>query len=241
MFRKKWYASSVRTLAFVPGGRSLAVVRDRPKESNTYDLDLFDVETGQHQKEIVCGFWAGVRPIAFTHDGRSLYTIGHQDAVVKVWDLATGAGRQLFAALKPPPEPVDAKKEKPFASDVAFSPDLMTLITSQGRELIVWDIARGEAIAAFPSDGTHHGGNIALSNDGHRLAMTDLNYAGDPGSNDLRLFDIKSQRLITAFHPGQSRASSFAFSPDSTRLVTGMSDGTALVWDLATARDARNQ
>src|SRR6185437_8508149 len=111
------------------------------------------------------------------------------------WDLKTGEQRRLFAALKPLAEAADGKQKKPFVADLAFSPDLKTLITSQGRELIVWDIASGEAVATIPAEATEHGGNIALSKDGRWLAMTDLLYAGDPGSDALRVFDVTSRRL----------------------------------------------
>lgn len=235
MSRKKWYVNQVRAMAFAPDGQTLAVVRDRPKESNTYDLDIFDVATGERLKEIACGFFAGVRPVAFTKDGGALYTIGHQDAVVNLWDATTGAPRRLFTAIKPAAEAPGGKPRKPYVSDAAFAPDLKTLVTSQGRELIVWDIARGEAIAALSSGATEHGGNIALSLDGRWLAMTDLNYAGDPGSDAVRLFDMNSRRMVATLDSGQGRPSSFAFSPDGSRLVTGMNDGTTLVWDLAAA------
>ncbi|HEV3342735.1 MAG TPA: WD40 repeat domain-containing protein, partial [Pirellulales bacterium] len=111
MFRKKWYANYVRALAFAPDGRTLAVVRDRPKQSNSYDMDLLDVETGKRVKEIACGFFAGVRPMAFTQDAASLYTIGHQDAIVNLWDLKTGAPRQLVTAMKPAAEAPDGKRQ----------------------------------------------------------------------------------------------------------------------------------
>ncbi|HET6881794.1 MAG TPA: PQQ-binding-like beta-propeller repeat protein [Pirellulales bacterium] len=235
MFEKRFYVRQVRALTFLPNGRTLAVVRGRPKQSNTYDMDLFDVESGKRLKDVACGFFAGVHPMAFTEDAGSLYTMGHQDAVVNLWDLHTGAPQRLFTAIKPPAEAPAGKPPKPFVADVAFARDLKTLITSQGRELIIWDIARGEAIVTLPSGGTEHGGNIALSKDGRILAMTDLNYAGDPGSDAIRLFDLKSQRRVATLEPGEGRAGCFAFSADGTRLVTGMSNGTALVWDLTTA------
>lgn len=241
MFRKKWYANHVHALAFAPDGRTLAVVRDRPKQSNTYDMDILDVETGKCLKEVACGFFAGVRPMAFTADGGSLYTIGHQDAIVNTWDLSTGAPRKLFTAIKPPADAPENKLQRPFVADVAFTPDLKTLIASQGRELVFWDLARGEVTATLPADGTEHGGNIVLSKDGRWLAMTDLNYGGDPGSDAVRLFDVKSRRLVAKLDSGQGRPSAFAFSPDGTRLLTGMSDGTALVWDLAAAVAAKQQ
>lgn len=235
MFKKKWYVMHVRELTFAPDGRTLAVVRDRLKQSNTYDLDVFDAQTGKHLKEIACGFFGNVRPVAFTAEARSLYTFDPQEAVVSKWDLTTGEQRKLFTALKPLAAAADGKQKKPFVADLAFSPDVKTLITSQGRELIVWDIATGQAIATIAADATEHGGNIALSKDGRWLAMTDLLYAGDPGSDALRVFDLSSRRLVAKFDSAHGRPSSFAFSPDGKRLASGMSDGTALVWDVEKA------
>ncbi|HEX5447128.1 MAG TPA: hypothetical protein VFW87_25150 [Pirellulales bacterium] len=63
--------------------------------------------------------------------------------------------------------------------------------------------------------------------------MSDLLYADDPGADAIRLFDLREKRLVSTFETTQGRPSSFAFSPDAVRLVTGMSDGAALVWDLS--------
>jgi WD40 repeat protein len=230
----KRYYRNVRRLAFSPTGGMLAVSRQRPKDPNANDIDLFEVSSGNKVTQIATGFEHWTNAMAFSADFKSLYAID-QAAVVGIWDRVTGERRRQFTAIKPLPERPGDKPQKPWIADATFAPDLKTLITCQGYELIIWDIDRGEPIATIAAESTDKGGNIAISSDGRLLAMIDLNYAGDPGSDVIRVFDLQRRRLIATFESSTGRASSFAFSPDGTRLVTGMSDGTALVWDLTTA------
>ncbi len=233
----------VRTVAFSRDGSTVAIVHERPKESNTYDVDLYEADTGKHRLKIGDGFFMGVNAMAFSRDAKSLYTLDRNSSVVGqeshacVWDIATGKRRRQFTAFHPPAKPLPAgpngRPQKPWIASAAFTPDLKTLVTSQGRELVVWDVASGKAVRAFDAQGTDKGGNIAVSNDGRLAAITDVQYAGDLGSDAIRIFDLASGRLVATFEPGRGRAGAFAFSPDGTRLVSGMSDGTALVWRLA--------
>lgn len=234
MFEKRFHVRVVRKLVFSPDGALLAIARDRPKVSNTYDVDLYDLERGEKLQDIAAGLFAHVHAMAVSPDGALLYTVGHEAAVC-VWDTSSGAKRRQFTAFKPPPQSADGKPSRPGVAGAVFSPDLKSIITSQGHELVVWDVASGEATAAISNDGSEHGGEIAISRDGRWLAMTDMNYVLDPGTHAIRILDIERGRRIATLDGGTCRPSSFAFSPDGTRLVTGMGDGTALVWDLKTA------
>jgi WD40 repeat protein len=233
MYDKLFYVRQVRGLQFSLDASLLAIAHDRLTD-DTSDIDLYDIGSGQRRSGINVGFAPNGSMMSFAPSGRSLYVTGTQ-AVVSNWDVATGERQREFTVLKPPPAADDGKKDKAWLAHAAFSPDLKILVTSQGRELVVWDVERGEMIAAIASERTEKRGHSALSRDGRFFVMSDLLYGGDPGSDDIRVFDLRSQRPITTFESSSGRASSFAFSRDGTRLVTGMSDGTALVWDLTTA------
>ena len=50
--------------------------------------------------------------------------------------------------------------------------------------------------------------------------------------NDIRLWDIKSQRLLAILRGATRRVNSVAFSVDGTRLASGSSDGTVQLWNI---------
>jgi WD40 repeat protein len=47
----------------------------------------------------------------------------------------------------------------------------------------------------------------------------------------IRIFDVLTGTEITRFHGVQSRAQSLSFSPDGSRLASGLENGTVLIWD----------
>jgi WD40 repeat protein len=74
---------------------------------------------------------------------------------------------------------------------------------------------------------------LAFSSDGRFLAVPDLEH--------LRIWDIGTGKEVLKLampkgmvpHPSWSPATALAFVPHQKRLVTGMADGTLLVWDMA--------
>lgn len=228
---EKQFQRHVYAIAFSPDSRLVAIAHEASV------MDIYDVATGQ--KRAAIGPEDTLRypyGMVFSQDAASLFTV-HDSAAVNIWDTATGkrCGRQ-FTALKPPPDAPDGKRKEPRIvgaeprnSGAAFAPDLKTLVTSQGRDLLVWDVQRGELIGSIPSESADQGGYIAFSHNGRLLVMVDRHFSG---SDALRVIDLNSGRVIARFDSGQGRPRCFAFSPDDTRLVTGMEDGTALVWDL---------
>ncbi|TMQ35120.1 MAG: sigma-70 family RNA polymerase sigma factor, partial [Planctomycetota bacterium] len=136
------------TLAFSPDGKVLA------GGTAINRVNLWDVEHGRLLRRLQSapksdGFaWVGYRHVVFAPDGKLLASAGPgqlqgggiwDDAVVQLWDLATGKpGRRL--TLK------DAKEEFCAVEAVAFSPDGKTLAASArdgnyGSKVRVWDAA----------------------------------------------------------------------------------------------------
>jgi WD40 repeat protein/serine/threonine protein kinase len=77
-----WYSLG-RLLAFSPDGRVLAVA------CMNSEVVLYDVETGKELRRLK-GHTAAVGCVAFSPDGRRLFSSAYEDRVVKVWDPVRG-------------------------------------------------------------------------------------------------------------------------------------------------------
>ncbi|MFL5339593.1 MAG: WD40 repeat domain-containing protein, partial [Gemmataceae bacterium] len=180
-------------------------------------------------------YW-GIRRILFTPDSRlvAVSTEGH----LTVWDLTRRRELQRIeypagAALR----------------HAALSPDGRAVAMEfLGGELGVWELATGQrrqsvragqrpetasAQITFLRD-LYQGGlqntTLSYSPDGRLLAAADA-------IGTIRLFDMRTGREVGSFTGHRGPVVSLAFSPDGRRLVSGSTDTTALVWDVAPLRD----
>ncbi|HVC93561.1 MAG TPA: WD40 repeat domain-containing protein [Pirellulales bacterium] len=222
---EKHSRQAVGRLAFSRDGALLAVAR------HENDLEVWDVTSGRNVVRISTEFLIGTRSMAFSPDAKTVYAFGLNEAVVRSWDLAGVKQPGEFKAINTK-IPHGDPKQRPWVSDAVFLPEGKHLVTSQNRDLVIWELATGEPLWTIRTPGTDKGRTLGLSPDGRLLALCDLNHGGDPGSNTIRVWNLDRGQELMAFEPGNSRAASFAFSPDGKRLVSGMDDGTALVWDL---------
>ncbi|KAF9025073.1 WD40 repeat-like protein [Hymenopellis radicata] len=116
---------------------------------------------------------------------------------------------------------------------IAFSPqgDTMAAYSTRSREFQVWNAATRKCLFTLPVRGDDRHSCIACSINGELLA------AGSLGGL-IRIWDTKSGE-----ESGQLRGNTYGiimtsvcFSPDSKLLVSGSSDHTITVWDVATCK-----
>jgi WD40 repeat protein len=219
-------------------------------------IDIRDGETGQSILSFE-GHDGDVNDVAFSPDGSMLASTG-DDGTLKVWDPSTGdllasasgAGAVFGPSFSADGSLVAAGWHEDFGGivqvmdlstgrvvktlgidgpiDTAFSPDGKRLaVASFWQDGAVFDLETGEK--AFELNGTIssivvvHGG-VSWSPDGRYNAATRSDGAGvwEAGTGKLRFTLVGHSGLVL----------SAAWSPDSSRLVTGGIDGTAKVWGI---------
>ncbi|MFE9940259.1 nSTAND1 domain-containing NTPase [Streptomyces hirsutus] len=141
----------VRTVAFTPDGRTLAVVTI---EVGGEQVTLLDAATGRTQRTIKPGI-GSVLSFAFSPDGHTLATASGSNGIVKTWDARTGRLRDSFR--------INGKVES-----LAFSSDGHTLAVSSARGVQLWDLATSHARITLP---TRSWAGVAFSPDGRTLAI----------------------------------------------------------------------
>ncbi|WP_426750384.1 WD40 repeat domain-containing protein [Myxococcus sp. Y35] len=161
-------------------------------------------------------FEGSVLALAFSPDGKLLASGGY-DAVVRVWDVKSGA---RVAELKGHEAEVHA---------VAFSPDGRWLAAA-GRPgaLWLWDWQQGRRVALLAGH-TDVVRGLAFSPDGERLASAGLD-------RTVRVWNVRDGAELLRFSHDDI-ATAVAFSSEGGRLVSTSLDRTARVWDLAARRE----
>jgi WD40 repeat protein len=93
-----------------------------------------------------------------------------------------------------------------------------------------WDLTTGQLRRQLrlPEQGA---GPVAFSPDGRRFAVA----SSRPG-NHIRIIELLTGQVVHHIEGFPASVQSLAFLPDGRRLVSGMDDGTALIWDLTQKR-----
>jgi WD40 repeat protein len=177
------------------------------------------IDSGGHQ--------ALIKFLAFTRDGKSLVSAGH-DKEVRIWDIASGKTvRTILGQVGDGPE------GKIYAA--ALSPDEHYLAVggwltaSDNSDVIrIHDFSTGEVVALLKGH-TNVVHALAFSADGRWLAS-------GSGDNTVRIWDRAGWKPIQTLSGHHDDVYAVAFSPDSKRLVSGSHDKTLRLWDRASGR-----
>ncbi len=147
----------------------------------------------------------------------------------------TGHEQRRFLADWRTPE--QQKAGRPREADMrkaTFSDDGRTLVSSVDEWIFVWDVESGAMRRKFQHP--HPGSCLTLAPDGRTLATSQVRFVGDVAEDAVCLYDIETGEQTITLQLGDAGASVLAFSPDGTRLFTGFTRGTGIVWDVMRGR-----
>ena len=209
--------SSVRSVAFSPDGRILAIGSD----NNV--IQLWDTGTGKHLKTFIAhvGY---VDILAFSPDGHTLMSVGTQENALRVLDVDTG--RRLKTNKWNSNEPLINITSNANGRMLAASGYVA------GGGIHLWDVStsftKPEHLKFFsghrvPVD------VIAFSPDGSTLA------SGSSMDRTIRLWDAATGEHLETLIGHNSGILSLDFSPDGRVLASG-SDGEIRLWNASTGQ-----
>ena len=99
--------------------------------------------------------------------------------------------------------------------------------TPDDHPVCLFELATGKLVRELKMP-TSDAGPVAFSADGKLLAI-----GFGRGSGEMRVLDAATLEPVATLTDFGSGPHAMAFSPDGKYLITGLNDGTALVWDMA--------
>ena len=219
------HTDAIDSISISPDGKVMA----SGSEDNT--IKLWNIKTGQQLRSFE-GHTDFVVSVAFSPDGTKLATGGY-DKTVRLWDVKTG---NIIKTLT-----VDSSG----ITSVAFSPDGDTIASGSGdKTVILWDLKSGAQeklighrdsvnSVAFSPDG------LLASGSGTHSMLVDGVHTSN-GDNTIRLWDIKTRKLIKILEGHSSLIESITFSPNGKIIASGSYDGRIKLWNVQTGEQIRS-
>jgi WD40 repeat protein len=178
---------------------------------------------------------------AFTADGRRL--IFQANSRFFIFEAATGKELRSFPGEGNFGIGMAVSPDGKLVAGTAYGESVMTKLPDGSTQysapkhhpVTTWDLASGSRHkrVLLPEEGP---GPVAFAPDGRLFAVA----SSRPGPI-IRLMETASGREVQKIDGFRGAVRSLAFLPDGKRLVSGMEDGSALVWDLTRVADRRTK
>jgi WD40 repeat protein len=167
--------------------------------------------------------------LTFSLDGNTVSCLTFSDFTIRRWDLVRRQETATAVALPP------RFRAKHLVTDAVFVGHRDKLVGSSHDYLHVIDAATGELLRQIKVPTSHHS-RLALSPNGRLLARggRPQDYLGY-FDRSIQLYDLETGREVLRLEPLDTATACLRFSRDGKYLVTGMYDGTTLLWDIAGA------
>jgi RNA polymerase sigma factor (sigma-70 family) len=190
---------------------------------------ILDSKTGKAIRELPGTKKAYVQVTRFSPNGKQLYSSSN-DGVVRVWDVESGKLIKELSGHLPAPS-------------VWVSPDGSWLATATpwgprvaDYDIRIWDTRTWRLVRRItPPAGAAVA--LAFSPVKEEIAVGCVTPQTLGEGGEVGLFDLRSGNEIRKFVGHTKAISGIAFSPDGRSLVTGSSDQTLRLWEIATAKE----
>jgi WD40 repeat protein len=221
-----WDLASGKTVAKLPlplGGGSDVAFSANGKTVAVYCADqtvrLFDLGDDKRSPRVVKLDPPGANHFALSRDGRTLFTSGSGQPVLRGYDVTTG--KELYPVVG----------HAGGVAALAWSPDGKRLATIglTDRSLILWDAVTGKVQWQMAAQESFGGSTLHFAPDGKTL----LSYAGGM----LHVWDAAGGKELNSFMLAPQPPQSFALSPDGKLAAVVAVDRKVRVWDVAAEKE----
>ncbi len=230
-----------RAKAFSPTGHRIASV-DKNDNIHIWERTstLDDMTEGEGWKkhptvindaEFIYGLRFSPAGLAFSPDGKRLASMSRsRDWKAGLWDVDTG--KQITELpLTPAPR---RRSYRESDTGIAFSPDGNLIAGGLWHEIVLWDATDGKTLMTIPqSEENQRSVTLCFSPCSQYLAAGAWwKSAVGKKKTAICLWEVATGKNIATFKGHSTDVQCFAFSQDSTLLVSGGHDGAIYLWDL---------